>query len=138
MTKPTLTMPRPALDGPLGARRRWTLAAIESLVAVNALGGMAYALGGAPGVPEEWLDDTPFGSYLVPGLYLGVVVGGSSLAAAYATIRDPRRARVAAFGSSAVMVSWIVAQVAVIGYRSALQPLLAATAVAVAHLAVRP
>jgi len=82
--------------------------------------------------------DTPFGSYLVPGLYLGVVVGGSSLAAAYATIRDPRRARVAAFGSSAVMVSWIVAQVAVIGYRSALQPLLAATAVAVAHLAVRP
>src|SRR3954452_12210390 len=138
MTKPTLTLPRPALDGPLGARRRWTLAAIESLVAVNALGGMAYALGGAPAVPEEWLDDTPFGSYLVPALYLGVVVGGSSLAAAYATIRDPRRARVAAFGSSAVMVSWIVAQVAVIGYRSALQPLLAATAVAVAHLAVRP
>jgi len=138
MTKPTLTLPRPALDGPLGARRRWTLAAIESLVAVNALGGMAYALGGAPGVPEEWLDDTPFGSYLVPGLYLGVVVGGSSLAAAYATIRDPRRARVAAFGSSAVMVSWIVAQVAVIGYRSPLQPLVAATGVAVAHLAVRP
>src|SRR3954447_11112571 len=138
MTKPTLTLPRPALDGPLGARRRWTLAAIESLVAVNALGGMAYALGGAPAVPEEWLDDTPFGSYLVPGLYLGVVVGGSSLAAAYATIRDPRRARVAAFGSSAVMVSWIVAQVAVIGYRSPLQPLVAATGVAVAHLAVRP
>src|SRR3954451_23185938 len=138
MTKPTLTLPRPALDGPLGARRRWTLAAIESLVAVNALGGMAYALGGAPGVPEEWLDDTPFGSYLVPGLYLGVVVGGSSLAAAYATIRDPRRARVAAFGSSAVMVSWIAAQVVLIGYRSPLQPLLAATAVAVAHLAVRP
>src|SRR3954452_13771310 len=138
MTKPTLTMPRPALDGPLGARRRWTLAAIDSLVAVNALGGMAYALRRDHAVPEEWLDDTPFGSYLVPGLYLGVVVGGSSLAAAYATIRDPRRARVAAFGSSAVMVSWIVDQVAVIGYRSALQPLLAATAVAVAHLAVRP
>ena len=50
---------------------------------------MAYALGGASGVPEEWLENSPFDSYLIPGLYLGVVVGGTCLAAAYTTVRRP-------------------------------------------------
>jgi hypothetical protein len=137
MTTPTLTIRRPVVGAPLCDSRRCALAAIEGMVAVNALGGMAYALGGAPAVPDKWLDGTPFGSYLVPGLYLGVVVGGSCLAAAYTTVRDPGRARVAAFESSAVMVGWIVAQVAMIGHRSPLQPLVAATGVAVAYLAAR-
>src|SRR3954469_24657812 len=133
MTKPTLIIRRPQLGSTLRGRRRRALVAIESVVAVNAVGGMAYALGGAPGVPDEWLDETPFGSYLVPGLYLGVVVGGSCLAAASITVRDPHRARVAAFGCSAVIVTWIAAQVALIGYRSPLQPLVAATGLAVAY-----
>src|SRR4051794_2425460 len=138
MTKPTLMIRRPQLGSTLSGPRRRALVAIEGVVAVNALGGMAYALGGAPAVPDGWLDDTPFGSYLVPGLYLGVVVGGSCLAAASITVRDPHHARVAALGSSAVMVSWIAAQMALIGYRSPLQPLVAATGLAVAYLAVRP
>ncbi len=134
----TLTIGRRPLAAPLRARRRLALAAIEGVVAANALGGMAYALGGAPAVPAEWLDGTPFDSYLLPGLYLGVAVGGGCLAAAYATVRHPSRARVAALGSSAVMASWIGAQVAMIGYRSPLQPLVAVTGVALAYLAARP
>src|SRR4051795_11820255 len=108
----------------VSARRRRALAAIEGVVAINALGGMTYALGGAAAVPAEWLDGTPFDSYLIPGLYLGVVVGGGCLAAAYATLCHPSRARASALGSSAVMVSWIAAQEAMIGYRTPLQPLI--------------
>jgi hypothetical protein len=123
--------------GPLRAGPRRALAAIEGVVALNALGGMVYALGGAADVPDEWLDGTPFDSYVIPGLYLGVVVGGGCLAAAYVTVRHPNRARVAALASSAAMVSWIVAQVATIGYRSPLQPLVAATGLTVAYLGAR-
>jgi len=114
------------------------LAAIEGVLAVNAFGGMAYALGGAAGVPDEWLDDTPFDSYLIPGLYLGLVVGGTCLGAAWISVRRPGRAGEAALVASAVTVSWILAQVALIGYRSPLQPIVALTGLAVAYLATRP
>jgi len=114
------------------------MAAIEGVVAVNALGGMTYALGGAPEVPTEWLQGTPFESYLLPGLYLGVAVGGTCLGAAWITLRRPDRARAAAFGAAAVTVSWILAQVAMIGYRSPLQPLVATTGLALAYLAAWP
>ena len=124
--------------GSLSARRRRVLAAIEGVVAVNAFGGMVYALGGAAGVPAEWLDDTPFHSYLIPGLYLGMVVGGTCLAAAWISLRRPGRAREAALGASAVTVSWILAQVALIGYRSPLQPIVATIGLALAYLATRP
>ena len=137
MTKATVTISPRRLTAPLRVRRRWALAALGAMVGVNALGGMAYALGGAKRVPPQWLDGTPFGSYVVPGLYLGVVVGGSCLTAAYAAVRDHDGARVAALASSAAMVSWIAAQVAMIGYRSPLQPLIAATGLAVAYLAAR-
>jgi hypothetical protein len=80
----------------LSTRRRRTLAAIEAIVGLNAIGGMAYALGGAKHVPEEWLDGTPFDS------------------------------------------SVIAAQVAMIGYRSPLQPTIAGAGVAVAALGGRP
>jgi len=121
----------------LSARRRRTLALVEAVVGVNALGGMAYALGGARDVPSEWLDGTPFDSYVVPGLYLGVVVGGSCVVAGYTAARDHQLARPAALASAAVMETWIAAQVALIGYRSPLQPVIAVTGLAVAALAGR-
>src|SRR4051794_31869446 len=63
---------------------------------------------------------------------MACALGGTCLAASYVTARHPNRARVAAVASSAAMVSWIVAQVATIGYRSPLQPLVAATGLTVA------
>jgi hypothetical protein len=137
MTRTSPPKPRRSLSAPLPPRRRRALAAVEAAVGLNAIGGMAYALGGAEDVPPEWLDGTPFDSYALPGLYLGLAVGGSCLAAAYAAARDDRRARAAALGSSDAIVSWIAAQVAMIGYGSALQPIVAGTGLAVAHLATR-
>lgn len=61
---------------------RVLLVVIEALVAVNAFAGGVYAMGGAPDWPREWLDRSPFEDYLVPGLVLVVVVGGSMSVAA--------------------------------------------------------
>ena len=64
--------------------RRRAVAVIDGLVGLNAIGGMVYALGGAKAVPKDWLEDSPFDDYRIPGLYLGTVVGGTCRAAAIA------------------------------------------------------
>lgn len=128
---------RRRLAGPLPRRSRRLIAIIDAVVAVNAFGGMTYALRGAESVPSEWLEGSPFGSYRVPGVYLGTVVGGSCLLAAWAAARDDRRARPVAAASSAVMLTWIAAQLAIIGYRSPLQPAVAAMGVGVGYLALK-
>ena len=54
---------------------------------LNAVAGAWYAIGGAPDVPIEWLEGTPFDDYVIPGLVLGGVVGGTQLGAAFALAR---------------------------------------------------
>ena len=49
-------------------RRAPLLIGIDALIAVNAVGGAWYALAGAPNVPKEWLEGSPFRDYRVPGL----------------------------------------------------------------------
>jgi peptidoglycan/LPS O-acetylase OafA/YrhL len=113
------------------------LVGVEATTGIAALGGMAYALGGAEGVPSEWLESSPFKSYVGPGLILGGAVGGSNLAAAWSTWR--RRPNAATFSLIAglVVVGWITAQVAIIGPRSWLQPLFFLTGVLTLVLARR-
>jgi hypothetical protein len=85
---------------------------------VGAVLGVA-ANGG--GVPLEHLANSPFSSYVVPGLILGVVVGGTQLAAAIALLAGHRFAlllsAVAGFG----MLVWIFAELAIIRQYSWLQ-----------------
>src|SRR4051794_6041461 len=104
-------MPAPSpssfLSVPLTTRSRRALVIMNAVVGVNAVGGMAYALGGAKAVPTEWLQGTPFNRYVIPGVYLGAVVGGSCLAAAVLAERDHPGARAAALGASGVMVTSI-------------------------------
>lgn len=117
--------------------RRGVLLTIHAIVALNAFGGAWYGLSGARSVPTEWLEGSPFDSFLVPSIVLGVVVGGTQLVAALALATRRGWARSASLGASMVLVGWIAAQVAVIGPRSVLQPLMVAVATACALLAWR-
>lgn len=112
-----------------GIMRRRRLAGLAAVMGANALGGSWYALAGAEGVPLEWLDGTPFRDYTVPGIVLGTVVGGSQLASAVALWRGTTHARAIAGGAAAILLGWIVTQLAMIGYVSFLQPLVLAWAV---------
>jgi hypothetical protein len=89
---------------------------------LSALAGavLAIAANGA-GVPLEYLVNSPFSSYMVPGFILGVVVGGTQLAAATALLKRTRVAlllsAVAGFG----MLIWVFAELAIIQKYSGLQ-----------------
>lgn len=100
----------------------WTLLALELSTGVGALGGAWYGLAGAEDVPVEWLDGTPFRDYTIPSLILGGAVGGSMLAAGWAVARRRPRRRALSGVAGAVLVGWIGTQVALIGWRSPLQP----------------
>jgi hypothetical protein len=98
------------------------LTALTMFGALSAFFGsvLAVAFNGA-GVPLEHLAHSPFSSYFVPGLILGVVIGGTQLAAALTLLWKRRTAlllsAVAGFG----MLIWIFVELAVIRQYSWLQ-----------------
>ncbi len=101
---------------------RYLLGGLLAFGALNACAGGYYGMSGAQDVPKDWLEGSPFDGYFVPGLVLFVVVGGSFLAAALAVFGDLRVARSAAFAAGAIVLGWLAAETAIIGYVSWMQP----------------
>jgi hypothetical protein len=120
-------------------RRRLELAtsALAAVTAINAASGAAYGLAGARNVPREWLAGSPFADYRLPSLVLGAAVGGTSGAAAVTSWRGDEHAAAAAIAAGAVLTAWIAAQVAIIGLRSPLQPVMAGVGISLIGLGRR-
>jgi hypothetical protein len=114
---------------------RLTLALLLAFGALNAVGGAFYGLAGARGVPTDWLRGSPFRDYFVPSFVLLVVVGGALLHAAVAVTANTRLARPASLAAGVVLLGWMAAQIAIVGYVSWLQPATAAAALVVIALA---
>ncbi len=68
------------------------------------------------GVPLEHLAGTPFSSFVVPGLILGVVVGGTQLAAGVAVLQRSQWAALLAAVAGFGMMIWIYTELVLIGY----------------------
>jgi len=107
---------------------RWSRAAIVALAAFAAVsaigGGLALVLSppGTSALPDhDLLDDTPFASFAVPGVLLGAVVGGTSIACAVLTWRRSRAAIDATILAGGALAAWIVAEIAMIRTPSWLQ-----------------
>jgi hypothetical protein len=85
--------------------------------ALSAFGGavLAIVFNGA-GVPLEHLAGTWFPSFLGLGLILGIVVGGTQAAAAFALLTRRQWALLAAAVAGFAMLIWIFTEVALIGY----------------------
>jgi hypothetical protein len=110
---------------------RVTLIVVNLFAALSAFAG-ALGLVVGPIVPLSVLSTTPFAAFTFPALLLGVVVGGSALAAALILWFGPRRIalfeplRFDALTSAVagcIMVGWITIEIAMIGLGSWLQPL---------------
>jgi hypothetical protein len=101
---------------------RYALAGLLAFGALNAFAGGYYGLSGAPGVPVEWLEGSPFSDYTLPSLVLFILVGGSLLIAAASVFARSRFARASALIAGAIVLVWIAVQVAIIGYVSWMQP----------------
>jgi hypothetical protein len=113
------------------------LAALQLLIALNAIGGGVYGLSGAAAVPREWLAGSPFTSYLIPSAVLVVVVGGSHLMASVRVWQRHREARRLSQLAGTILIGWITAQLAIIGFVSWLQPAMLVAALLELALAVR-
>jgi hypothetical protein len=118
-----------------GRALRYVLGGLLGFGALNAFGGGYYGLSGAKGVPVEWLEGSPFRNYWVPSLVLLVLVGGAFLLAALAVLTGRHNGRTLAIGASAIVLGWLVIQVAIIGFVSWMQPATAALGVVILALA---
>jgi len=114
----------------------WLLVVIELVTAANAVGGGIYGLYGAEGVPPEWLEGSPFETYVVPSLVLLVVVGGSMAFAAAALLTHMSNAGEISIGAGMILLVWLVIEVLIIPF-SWLQPTFLVVALAVILLGVR-
>ena len=101
---------------------RWNLIGIELLVALSAIpSGIALITTNGLGAPLSFLEHSPFHSYLIPGIVLTVIVGGTHALAAYLMLAKHRYSlelsTVAAFG----MLIWIFTQMYMIRQSHLLQ-----------------
>lgn len=93
------------------------LVAVLIFDAVSSFGGavLAIVFNGA-GVPLEILAGTWFPSFFAPGLILGIIVGGTHAAAAFALLTRRHWALLAAAVAGFAMLIWIFTELAIIGY----------------------
>jgi len=73
------------------------------------LGGIALAAG-VDKFPAEWLRGTPFSSYLIPGLILAIVVGGSATVAAIAAQHRSDAGAVTSALAGAILLGWLLGE----------------------------
>ena|SRR5665213_1142253 len=103
--------------------RNNTLLAIVGCNAVTAISGGVALIFNAAQPPLRWLAHTPFNSYLLPGLLLMIIVGGSALAAFLTSLGQKAGATTLAFLSGLIMFGWIICEILLIRQFSWLQTL---------------
>jgi hypothetical protein len=78
--------PQEVVRGMSKTRERVALVVAEVFLGLTSVVGMIGILSGGIQFPKEWLHGTPFTDYTVPAICLGVLVGGTSIAAAIALL----------------------------------------------------
>jgi len=87
-----------------------TLFVASVFVALTAAGGGITLAAGVDKFPADWLIGTPFSSYLIPGLILAIVVGGSAVVAAVATLRRSDAGALTSMLAGAILLGWLVGE----------------------------
>jgi hypothetical protein len=94
---------------------RFSSIALNAFLAVTAIGGGVCLLSGLNAPPVEFLRGSPFHGYLVPGLALTVLVGGSAAVAFVLVLRRSRHAVRANLLAAAAIIIFETVEIAVIG-----------------------
>jgi len=87
-----------------------TLFVVSVFVALTAVGGGITVATGVDWFPPDWLIGTPFSSYLIPGMILAIVVGGSAAVAAVAALRGAGAGALASILAGAILLGWLVGE----------------------------
>ena len=107
-TSPTAIPSKPEARTMPAMRR--TVVGLHLFNAVSAVGGGIGLVAGGLAVPTTLLRHTPFESFVVPGIFLAVIIGGSATIGATALLTHRRRALVTSGTAGAVMVGWILGE----------------------------
>jgi len=116
---------------------RRTLVGLHLFNALSAVGGGIALIDGGLGVPIALLRHTPFDSFVVPGIFLAAVIGGSATIGATALLAHWRRALVTSTAAGGVMVGWILGETLLVEGFSWLQGLYLLTGSIVVIASVR-
>lgn len=122
---------------------RVTLVILELFIGLMAIAcGFILAAGFADDVLQmktSVLDGTPFRSFVIPGIILAMVVGGSQLVAAVALWRRAPWGMLGSFGAGVILMGWIAGEVILLGWIAprGLQPFCFAYGALIAALAAR-
>lgn len=127
----------PTRAGRRGDRVLLALFVVQALIAVNAAWGGVSLVVGARGfaMPVEWLRPVGLRSWLLPGIALVVVVGGTSAVGALASWVGNRWAPALSMLSGGVLLAWLAVQLVVIGPRAPVQAVTAVLGLGVLLLA---
>ncbi len=106
---------------------RRTTVGLHLFNALSAVGGGIALAADLLGVPTTLLRHTPFTSFVAPGVFLAVVIGGSATIGAAALLARWPRALVTSGAAGAVMVGWILGETLLVEGFSWLQGLYLAT-----------
>lgn len=91
------------------------LGSLQAFIGLGAVGGglglILEPSGAILGIPHELLKNTPFSTYLVPGIVLLTVNGLGSLVGATVSFKRYRYAGEIAMALGAFLVAWILLQV---------------------------
>lgn len=120
----------------MSATRR-TLLGLHIFHAVSAVGGGIALIVGALPVPLVLLRHTPFDSFVVPGIFLGAVIGGSAATGASALFSRSRHAAAVSIVAGAIMVGWILGETVLVEGFSWLQGLYLLTGSTVLLVSIR-
>jgi hypothetical protein len=117
---------------------RRILIGVDAFAALSALtGGVMVTTGWPYQFPMSWLQGTPFTSYLVPGLILGLVVGGSASAATIATWKSRSAGALVSAVAGCIMAGWIVGEVLILAIYTWVQIVYLLNGAAMIVLAIR-
>jgi hypothetical protein len=94
---------------------RIALIVLNSFLALTAIAGGFGLLSGFARPPTELLDGSLFSSYVVPGLALAILVGGSASIATILIARNHPKARLASLAAAGAILIFEVVEVTVIG-----------------------
>ena len=104
-------------------RKGKTLKGVLLFNALSAIGGGIGLVTGTLPLPTMLLRHTPFDSFVIPGLFLTIIIGGSALTGAIALRTHARRARLISATSGVIMVGWIAGETILVRGFSVLQGL---------------
>ena len=104
----------------------YSLGALQAFIGVTAIAGgfrLVSNPNGTLDIPIEWLNNSPFTSYLIPGLVLLVVIGFGNVLASIVSFLKMRCAGGIAIILGTFLILFMTIEVWFLGLRNFLQPL---------------